>query len=315
MGRIASSLVNVKAPNAFESWGGFVYDATGRVSVLRERAKDISGLSGHESTEAMGQAVESAADGVGALRWQYEREVIGSLLQIQETSQGIVAPRFSADPVLRSPNGSPTARLGHRLWKFDVNGGGRSATHDAAGRVRSDGEQNFNFDDFDLLTTVKDRYNNLREGYLYSADNKLVARFDQTAVIVEELVYDGVQMVESFGENGQLNWSAAWGPGIDNLLSLTTSTQEYFTLSDGRANVVGATPTSARRWSSPPSTRLRGAESTRMCRTGARAKRQAPRTARSRSTCRSASTRRTRQRRPASSTSATAGTRLRLRNG
>ena len=115
----------------------------------------------------------------------------------------------------------------------------RRAAHDGAGRLVADKDQEFVFDELDALALVNDQNGRMKEGYLYDPQGRLAARLDSGAQVVESIVHDGVQMVESFDSGGSLRWPANWGPGLDNLVSLTTQGTEYFTINDGKANIVG----------------------------------------------------------------------------
>ncbi len=239
MGRIASSGIDFSTPaQTATSWRGYVYDALGRIAIVREGAATPSGVQPHEATPKAGAEVEAAGNSVSAARWVYTREEkIGGLLSIDD---GNHRQRFETPLKFTSPNGTDTARTaGHRLDLFVVGNSTRQAAYDGAGRLVGDDDQQFVFDDLDALAFVRDPGGNLTEGYLYDAQGRLTARLDAAAQVVESIVHDGVQMVESFDSGGAVRWSASWGPGIDNLVSLTTQNYEYFTLADGKANIVG----------------------------------------------------------------------------
>ena len=82
------------------------------------------------------------------------------------------------------------------------------------------------------------------EIYLYDADGRLAGRFVSTGSLEESFVYDGEQVVASYGA-GALLWEAVWGAGIDQLLAF----QDYrpgapvapqLPIIDHRNNVIGA---------------------------------------------------------------------------
>ncbi|MFZ5440742.1 MAG: DUF6531 domain-containing protein [Myxococcota bacterium] len=240
VGRIASSSISFfPSGNQIDSWRGYVYDATGRLGAVHESSVAPSmTINAHAQTPAMGQQVDAAGASVGALRWAYEREkVVGSVLKI---SDGIHTPRFETSARYQTPGGAATARLpGYQLDKYSVGNASRQASHDSAGRVVADGDQQYVFDDLDALAAVNDDSGKTREVYLYDVAGRLAARLDDVGALVEQLVTDDSQMVESFDGKGTVQWSATWGPGVDNLVSVRTDADEYFALGDGKASIVG----------------------------------------------------------------------------
>lgn len=57
------------------------------------------------------------------------------------------------------------------------------------------------------------------------------------ANVLEEYAYDGAQMVAAFGPNQSVVWSATWGPGLDNLISIKRGDATFLALSDGRGSI------------------------------------------------------------------------------
>jgi RHS repeat-associated protein len=234
MGRIASSSEAFGAPSGVKtSWRGYVYDAMGRLSVVRESVVAPTTLPApHQATQVMGVALEAAANTVPtAARWAYARETaIGSVLSINRTNLTPTAPRFSTG----------ARGAGHQLQSYDVDGSGaRTVTHDGAGRLTSDGTQRFVFDDMGALAETRETATDaVKEAYLYDASGRLVSRTGVSGD-AEVLVYDGLHMVQAYDGAGVLSWAASWGPGIDRLLSLEKSGTEYFALDDGKGSVVG----------------------------------------------------------------------------
>lgn len=92
------------------------------------------------------------------------------------------------------------------------------------------------WDDFSALVAVKDS-GSLEEALQYDGLGRLVARWTPSG-LVEELAYDGAQMVGAWDAASNVRWSATWAPGIDALLSIADGTGEYLALEDGKANVV-----------------------------------------------------------------------------
>ncbi|MCC6332864.1 MAG: RHS repeat protein, partial [Myxococcales bacterium] len=161
MGRIGSSSVRFTTPSgSAPSWRGYAYDAMGRLSLVREAGAIPSSLPApHQLPAAMESAVEGAGDAVSAERWAYAREVaVGSVLSISRTDVTATPPRFFAPANYQTPFGTPTARLeGHQLDSYEVGASGtRTVAHDEAGRVTSDGTQDFVYDDFGALVVVRE---------------------------------------------------------------------------------------------------------------------------------------------------------------
>jgi RHS repeat-associated protein len=239
VGRIISSTqaVRFRQGGQGQHWRGYEYDVLGRLAAVHEAAT-LAGPVTHHAQPGQAQAeVQAVGTSVNAARWGYTRdEVVGS---VQRIADGLHAPRFEAPLQQQTPFGFDTARLaGYRLRKFDVEGHHLQAAYDAAGRVSSDGRQDYDFDDEGLLAAVVEKgTSTLKEGYLYDATGRLVGRVDGWGTLVEQLVYDGAQAVESW-QGGQVAWSATWGPGLDALVSVQTETEEYFALSDGKGSVA-----------------------------------------------------------------------------
>lgn len=242
-GRIgSSSLTFATQSGSVPSWRGYVYDAMGRLSVVRESDSLPASLPGnHLAPTAMASAVEAAGNAVTAARWAYAREeAVGSVLSVTRTDTPS-APRFETPGNYQTPFGQTTARLeGHQLAEYEVgNSGTRTVTHDDVGRLASDGTQDFGFDDFGALSWVKEPGGgSVKELYLYDATGRLAATLSE-GDSGEVLTYDGAQAVQARGWDGQVVWTATWGPGVDRLVSVEKDGREYFALDDGKGTVVG----------------------------------------------------------------------------
>lgn len=216
-----------------QHWRGYEYDVLGRLAAVHEAAT-LAGPVTHHAQPAQAQAeVQAVGGSVNAARWGYTRdEVVGSVRRIED---GLHAPRFEAPLQQQTPFGFDTSRLaGYRLDGFTVDGQGFQASYDSAGRVSSDGHQDYDFDDEGLLAAVREKgTSTLKEAYLYDATGRLVGRVDRWGTLVEQLLYDGAQAVESW-QGGQVAWGATWGPGMDALVSVVTGGDEYFALADGK---------------------------------------------------------------------------------
>lgn len=241
-GRIgSSSLTFATQSGSVPSWRGYVYDAMGRLSVVRESDSVPASLPAtHLAPAAMESAVESAGNVVTAARWAYSREeAVGSLLSVTRTDTPS-PPRFETPANYQTPFGTATARLeGHQLAEYEVGTSGtRTVAHDDAGRLASDGTQDFGFDDFGTLAWVKAPGGDVKELYLYDATGRLAATLDANGQ-GEVLTYDGAQAVQARAWDGKVVWTAMWGPGVDRLVSVEKDGNEYFALDDGKGSVVG----------------------------------------------------------------------------
>lgn len=242
-GRIgSSSLTFTTASGSVPSWRGYVYDAMGRLSVVHEATTVPANVPApHLSPTAMASAVESAGTGVSAARWAYTREeAVGSVLSVSRTD-AVRPPRFEAPASYQTPFGQATARLeGHQLAAYEVGTSGtRTVTHDDAGRLTSDGTQDFGFDDFGALAWAREAGGGpVKEVYLHDATGRLVATLDGDGE-GEVLTYDGAQAVQARGWDEAVRWTASWGPGVDRLVAVEKEGHEYFALDDGKGSVVG----------------------------------------------------------------------------
>lgn len=208
-------------------WRGYAYDGMGRVTTLHESSTlpNTSGVQTHTLTAAQ---VATLATSVSAATWGYSREAeVGSLLSITHTN-GSMPARFTA----------PSRTVGYQLPSYDIGGtGSRTVAHDAAGRMVGDGVVTYGWDDFSSLVSVKTS-GSLTEALQYDGLGRLIAKWN-TSGLVDEYVWDDEQMVAALDTAGARQWTAFWGAGIDNLLSVATATKEYLAVHDGRGSVAG----------------------------------------------------------------------------
>jgi len=198
----------------------------GRLTTLHEAANvpKISART-HDLTT---KQVASIAGSAGAQSWGYAREAaVGSLLSIARTN-GAATPRFT----------SPKRGPGYQMTSYNVDGASnRLVRHDSAGRLVMEGTRTYTWDEFSSLTTVRES-GQLLEALQYDGLGRLVARWNHLG-LVEEVAYDGAQMVVAWVGANNVKWSANWAPGIDALLSVKDGIGDYLALEDGKANVVG----------------------------------------------------------------------------
>ena len=218
-GRTGSLVKRIDLPAGVEeSWRGFIYDTQGRLNELHEAAEapSISVPSGNASD------VRALSTNMGAGLWSYGREAkVGSTISI--TGPG--PARLNA----------ATRGAGYQLSSYTVGGGAaRSLTYDTAGRVVTHAGMTYSWDDFSTLTRVTGP--GTEESLQYDGVGRLVARYDSAAQ-AEEYVMDGNQMVAAFDRRGVQLWSAFWGQGLDDLVSIDRGGVEYTAVTDGRGSI------------------------------------------------------------------------------
>jgi len=133
-------------------------------------------------------------------------------------------------------------------------GGNGSASYDVAGNttnlVSNDGRGlDLQWDERYRLTSVEGRDGSPQPSVSYSYD-VLGRKVSRTAGVspaeVEYYVYNGHQIVADLDGNGDITRSYTWGPGIDNLMSLTVysntptlqNSQTYYPLKDHLNSVL-----------------------------------------------------------------------------
>lgn len=202
------------------SWRGYTYDSMRRVQQLHEKnaQPNLTGLQTHTLTAPQ---VDGVAQGIGAETWTYEREPkVGSVLSIT-TSGG--KERLLASPRL----------AGYQLsdYRRTSNEQARVVGHDSVGRVTSDGTDGYTWSHLSELRKAG------AEQLQYDGLGRLVARLNLGGDVLEEYAYDGAQMVAAFGPSENLVWSATWGPGMDNLVSIKRGDATFLALGDGRGSI------------------------------------------------------------------------------
>lgn len=206
------------------TWRGYTYDSMRRVQRLHEggAAPNLTGLQTH-SLQA------SHVDGVGAAMsadtWTYTREPnVGSV-------QSITSPTATAKERLLVSSRQPGYLLGQ--YQRTTNEAPRTVGHDGMGHVKTDGQEAYGWTVLSELQRAGD------ERLQYDGLGRLVARLGPTGAVQEEYAYDGEQMVAAFGPSPvqALRWTATWGPGLDNLVSVKKDDVTYLALGDGRGSV------------------------------------------------------------------------------
>jgi hypothetical protein len=171
--------------------------------------------------QAMGQATSAA-------EWKYTRDVEGSVLSVDRLDVTGQAPRFE----------------GYQLEWYKLDGSGSGGmTHDGAGRVTTEFGRTYAYDDFHALVRAGATSGSAAQGFQYDGVGRLIAVRRGTAgwPVEEEVAYDGTQMVAGWDGAGTGTWSATWGQGVDNLVSVKPAPDaaEVMALKDGRGSVVG----------------------------------------------------------------------------
>lgn len=116
-------------------------------------------------------------------------------------------------------------------------------THDGAGRVTTEFSRTYTYDDFHSLVRAGASSGSNAQGFQYDGVGRLIAVRRGTAgwPVEEEVAYDGTQMVAAWDGAQVGTWSATWGQGVDNLVSLKPAPDvpEVMAVKDGRGSVVG----------------------------------------------------------------------------
>lgn len=144
-----------------------------------------------------------------------------------------------------------TLGTGNRLASWGGNG---SALYDAAGNttnpVSTDGrELTLDWNERYQLTnsTILTDSTTSTVSYAYDVLGRRTSRTCHSPLATNEVhfVYNGNQVAADLDENGELIRSYTWGPGIDNLLSMTvhgaTETNTYYALKDHQNSVLALT--------------------------------------------------------------------------
>ncbi|MFZ5470364.1 MAG: Ig-like domain-containing protein [Myxococcota bacterium] len=211
-------------------WRGYAYDELSRLTKTWEHpgvgsAVSTSGLFTHFVTTQQVQQLGSASDA-----WRYQREAtVGGTLAISH--------EVTSQTRWQGSRGS-----GHQLQTATVDGQGRILSHDAEGRLASDGVRTFEYDARGQLAVVRAPTGAVQEAYAYDDFGRMVAVFTGSGVD-ESFLYDGVHMVASFDGQGGLAWEARWGPGIDSLVGwrdVAGGTGTHVPLVDSRNSVVAS---------------------------------------------------------------------------
>jgi RHS repeat-associated protein len=223
----------VTARKVVQLWRGYEYDPMGRLSELWEHAGvsgvvSTQGLQTHRVTTAEIRGIASTSD-----QWDYEREAaVGGTVSIRNLSAN--AERWAL-PVPRGP--------GHQIQQARIDAKVRSLQHDAAGQIAQDGSLRYSFDPRGQLAAVL-KNGLVVESYFYDAQGRLAGTSHGTATVPDQVfAYDGVQMVAAFNSSNQPVWEAAWGPGLDQLISwrkVAPGSDEQIPLLDSRNSVVAA---------------------------------------------------------------------------
>jgi RHS repeat-associated protein len=205
-----------------EIWRGYRYDAMRRIEQVLE-APAIPSLAGLVNHQVAWSQVQAAGQTVSATSWTYTREAnVGSV----ETITSPIGERLMFSP--RKP--------GYQLfgYKRDASEPNRLVSHDTVGRITNDGIDSYAWSELSELRRAG------HDSLQYDGFGRLVARYDYgSGALNEELVYDGNQMVASLGASGTVRWSATWGAGLDELVSVKKGDDTYLALSDGRGSVGG----------------------------------------------------------------------------
>lgn len=195
---------------------------------------DAVATPGLKPTNTTWAQVRAAGQAKAAAQHNHTRDIEGSVLSVNRVDVAGQALRFEA----------PARQRGYQMewYKLDGSGNG-SMSHDGAGRVTAEFNRTYTYDDFHSLVRAGAASGNNAQAFQYDAVGRLIAVRRGTAgwPVEEELAYDGTQMVAAWNGAGVATWSALWGQGVDNLISVKPAPDgaEVMALKDGRGSVVG----------------------------------------------------------------------------
>lgn len=218
---------NVAAP--VNTWRGYEYDNMRRVAKIHE-AISLPTFAGVATPTVDGSQVQVLATQANAKGWTYQREPnVGSVLSIIGSGGKERLLTSARDP-------------GYQLrdYRRTSNEQPRVMSYDPMGRVVADGPDTYSWSPLSELRSAG------TERLQYDGLGRLVARIDPTG-LVEEYVYDGAQMIAALGGSGNVVWSATWGPGLDNLVSIKRGDATFLALGDGRGSIGSYVNESTRR--------------------------------------------------------------------
>ena len=229
-------------------WRGYNYSARGFLENewISDSVTDVE----HDSLinhQVVTSDIEQVGDGPGE-KWNWLRESgAGDLIAIEQ-ADNTSNKRWQHTNASAATAGARDP--GHLLDTVVVDGASRAISHDGRGRITDDGNFEYVYDPFNRLVAASPSgTSSFSESYTYDARGRLIEVYDHAETERREQVYDGPQMIASYLE-GNLDWEATWGPGLDHLLqwrhvSAAGGERTYIPLRDHRNNVVGLWDTDA----------------------------------------------------------------------
>ena len=190
-------------------WRGYAYNPREQL----DRVWEHNGFNSEISTTDIRSYLVTAADirnlGSDSEQWVYDREpAVGGTTAIRNDSNG--QQRWA----LSAPRGA-----GHQIRRVEIDGSTRVVTHDAAGRIKTDGALTYIYGPRAQLAAVI-RGKTVDEAYAYAADGRLAAIFsgNEPRLPALSFAYDGEQIVAAFDHTDAMIWEAVWGPGLDQII-------------------------------------------------------------------------------------------------
>jgi len=271
----AYSPINGRISSVTNSESGVVtsyaYDIMDRATNITYTASDDSLIRSLDyQYDALGMITNKVlSGGSSSTSIDYEYDTINRLVGETRTGGTTSSSSYSYDlagnrtsVIAVAGGGDPgtntyTLGTGNRLASWGANG---SALYDSAGNttnlVSNDGaELNLQWDERYRLTSVEGGDGSPQPSVSYTYD-VLGRKISRTAGIlpaeVEHYIYSGNQIAADLDENGDIIRSYTWGPGIDNLLSMTvythsggsTASSTYYTVKDHQNSVLAFTDAS-----------------------------------------------------------------------
>ena len=221
-------------------WRGYGYNA--RSFLTKEYRSDTSqtvahqGLTNHEVTQAQLESIIGSSATPG-MRWDWSRdEQSGDLKSIAQAGLPANTTWEHINPAASNHRSS-----GHELVSVSLDGvAAAPITHDARGRITSDTRHDYAWDALDRLVASKPKGAPVwEEVHHYDAQGRLL--LTERNGITERFVYDGLHKVALYDGQGDLQWRAVWGAGLDELVWWHDAAggHSYIPVTDGMKSVVG----------------------------------------------------------------------------
>ncbi len=232
-------------------WRGYDYNGRGFLST-EWQVSDITDVRFDSVPNHVSTTSQRIGASNGGEQWDWLRNATGDLTRIAPGPGNTQSDRWTH---VNTAQGGHDRLTRHELDQIKVPSLSQPTIgYDGRRRITYDGEHDYTWDAHGRLIKARDHTANSEEYYYYDATGELVLvernNPQGNAAQRERFVYDGVQKVAMYRDhstinfNGDLVWEAAWGDGLDNLISWrhvehSGGARTYIPLRDHRQNVVG----------------------------------------------------------------------------